>query len=155
MAARPEPPLIRLERMRFSDVEAVVRIERTAYAFPWTSGMFADCIGSGHECWVAREEGTILGYAILAAGAGEAHLLNVCVRPTRRRCGHGTALVRHMIDRAAGCGARTLFLEVRPSNTGARRMYEDLGFREVGRRRNYYPAGEGREDAEILALSLA
>lgn len=154
MAARPEPPVIRLERMRFSDVEAVAEIERAAYAFPWTTGMFADCIGSGHECWVARERAEILGYAVLAAGAGEAHLLNVCVRPTRRRRGHGTALVRHMIDRAAGCNARTLFLEVRPSNTAARRMYEDLGFREVGRRRNYYPAAEGREDAEILALSL-
>ena len=140
--------------MRFSDVEAVAGIERTAYAFPWTPGMFADCIGSGHECWVAREAGAILGYAVLAAGAGEAHLLNVCVRPTLRRQGHGTALVRHMIDRAVGCDARTLFLEVRPSNTAARRMYEDLGFREVGRRRNYYPTADGREDAEILALSL-
>ena len=140
--------------MRSPDVEAVADIERAAYAFPWTPGMFADCIGSGHECWVAREGAEILGYAILAAGAGDAHLLNVCVRPTRRRRGHGTALVRHMIDRAAGCNARTLFLEVRPSNTAARRMYEDLGFREVGRRRNYYPAAEGREDAEILALSL-
>ena len=140
--------------MRSPDVEAVADIERAAYEFPWTPGMFADCIGSGHECWVAREGAEILGYAILAAGAGEAHLLNVCVRPTRRRRGHGTALVRHMIDRAAGCNARTLFLEVRPSNTAARRMYEDLGFREVGRRRNYYPAAEGREDAEILALSL-
>ena len=140
--------------MRFSDVEAVARIERAAYAFPWTPGMFADCIGSGHECWVAREGRAILGYAILAAGAGEAHLLNVCVPPTRRRRGHGTALVRHMIDRATGCKARTLFLEVRPSNTAARRMYEHLGFREVGRRRKYYPTADGREDAEILALSL-
>lgn len=140
--------------MRFSDVETVARIERSAYAFPWTPGMFADCVGSGHECWVAREGQAILGYAILAAGAGEAHLLNVCVRPTRRRRGHGSALVRHMIDRAAACDARTLFLEVRPSNAAARRMYEDLGFREVGRRRNYYSTADGREDAVILALSL-
>lgn len=140
--------------MRFSDVEAVARIERAAYAFPWTPGMFADCIGSGHECWVAREGQAILGYAILAAGVGEAHLLNVCVQPALRRRGHGTALVRHMIDRAVGCDARTLFLEVRPSNTAARRMYEDLGFREVGRRRNYYPAAEQREDALVLTLSL-
>ena len=138
--------------MRFSDVEAVARIERTAYAFPWTQGMFADCIGSGHECWVAREGHSILGYAILAAGAGEAHVLNVCVQPARRRRGHGTALVRHLIDRAVAVNARTLFLEVRPSNGAARRMYEDLGFREVGRRRNYYPTADGREDAVVLAL---
>ena len=147
-------PVIRLERMRVPDIEAVAGIEADAYAFPWTAGMFADCLGSGHECWVAREGAAILGYAILAAAAGEAHLLNVCVTPGVRRRGHGRALVRHMIDRAIGREARTLFLEVRPSNAAARRLYAGLGFREIGRRKNYYPAPDGREDATVLALSL-
>lgn len=140
--------------MRLEDVGAVADIERTAYAFPWTEGMFVDCLGSGHDCWVAREDGTVLGYAILAVGPGEAHLLNVCVRPASRRRGHGRALVRHMIDRAIGHKAAKVFLEVRSSNAAARRMYETLGFRPVGRRKNYYPAADGREDAEVLALLL-
>ena len=140
--------------MRLSDVESVAQIEQTAYAYPWTAGMFADCIGSGHECWVARERDVLLGYAVLAAGAGEAHLLNVCVRRSERNRGHGRALVRHMIDRAVGRNARTVFLEVRASNAVARRLYETLGFREVGRRKNYYLADGGREDAKVLALHL-
>ena len=140
--------------MRLEDVEVVAGIEQTAYAFPWTEGMFVDCMGAGHECWVAREGGAILGYAVLVAGAGEAHLLNVCVRPTDRRRGHGRALVRHLIDVAMGHGAATLFLEVRASNAAARRLYETLGFRPVGLRKNYYPAARGREDAAVLALSL-
>ncbi len=141
--------------MRREDVEDVAGIEQGAYAFPWTEGMFVDCMGAGHECWVARERGAVLGYAILVAGAGEAHLLNVCVRSTDRRRGHGRALVRHLIDVAIGHGAATLFLEVRASNAVARRLYETLGFRAVGVRKNYYPAANGREDATILALSLA
>ena len=140
--------------MRLSDAESVAEIEQTAYAYPWTAGMFADCIGSGHECWVAREGDVLLGYAVLTVRAGEARLLNVCVRPSERNRGHGRALVRHMIDRAVGRKARTVFLEVRASNAPARRIYETLGFREVGRRRNYYPADSGREDAAVLALHL-
>lgn len=140
--------------MRLSDAESVAQIEQTVYAYPWTAGMFADCIGSGHECWVAREGDVLLGYAVLAAGAEEAHLLNVCVRPSERNRGHGRALVRHMIDRAVGRKARTVFLEVRASNAVARRLYGTLGFREVGRRKNYYPADGGREDAKVLALHL-
>ncbi len=140
--------------MQLSDAESVAQIEQTAYAYPWTAGMFADCIGSGHECWVAREGDVLLGYAVLAAGAGEAHLLNVCVRPSERNRGHGRALVRHMIDRAVARKARTVFLEVRASNAVARRLYETLGFREVGRHKNYYPADGGGEDAKVLALHL-
>ncbi|RMD78948.1 MAG: GNAT family N-acetyltransferase, partial [Gammaproteobacteria bacterium] len=74
--------------------------------------------------------------------------------PERRRRGHGGYLLRRLIQIAGRLGARTLFLEVRPSNAAALALYRRLGFEEVGRRRGYYPAMEGREDALVLALAL-
>ena len=154
MAADPEPELVLFEAMRLRDVDDVVRNERSAYAFPWSSGIFADCIAAGHECWIARSRGKVIGHAVLSVAAREAHLLNICIGLSAQRRGHGRALAQHMIARAIGRGALVMFLEVRPSNEIARRLYESLGFDEVGLRKRYYPAANGREDARVLALRL-
>jgi ribosomal-protein-alanine N-acetyltransferase len=75
---------------------------------------------------------------------GEAEILSVAVAAASRR---GKGLARQLLDlhlrRLAGLGARTVFLEVDEGNQPARRLYRRAGFREVGRRSGYYPAGQG------------
>jgi ribosomal-protein-alanine N-acetyltransferase len=76
------------------------------------------------------------------------------VDPRHRQQGVGTTLLRALLATAEVAEVATLFLEVRPSNTAALRLYEKFGFNEVGVRNNYYPAKNGREDAIVLAKEL-
>ncbi|MDZ3822670.1 MAG: ribosomal protein S18-alanine N-acetyltransferase [Pseudoxanthomonas sp.] len=143
-----------LRAMTSDDLEAVMAIELAAYAFPWTAGIFADCLRAGYRAWVVDRDGMVCGYGLLSAAAGEAHVLNVCVDPGQRRAGLARALMARLLDDARGLGAQRVFLEVRPSNTGAVALYEALGFHLVSRRPNYYPAAHGREDALVMAMEL-
>ncbi len=149
---RPAPPSLR--PMRPEDVAEVSRIESSAYEFPWTEGIFRDCLRAGYGCWVLALDAEIAGYGVLSVAAGEAHLLNVCVAPRLQGEGHGRRLMKRLIDLARWHQAQRIFLEVRPSNPRAIRLYHDLGFNEIGRRPNYYPARQGREDALVFALEL-
>lgn len=96
----------------------------------------------------------MLGYGVLSAAAGEAHILNVCVAATHRGRGLGRLLVRRLLDLARWHRASQVFLEVRPSNPNAITLYHSEGFNEIGRRNNYYPARHGREDAIVMGLEL-
>ena len=140
--------------MRQADIDAVAAIELRAYAFPWTPGIFRDCLRVGHECWVLDCRAGIIGYGVLSAAAQEAHVLNVCVAPEHQGHGHGRHLLRRLVDIARWHMADRVFLEVRPSNPGAIKLYFDEGFNEIGRRPNYYPAAKGREDAIVMAKEL-
>lgn len=154
MSAHPKPALPDLQPMREQDVEAVAAIEQQAYEFPWSPGIFRDCLRAGYDCRSLVEDGTIIGYAILAVAAGEAHVLNVCVAPARQGRGYGRRLVRRVIDLARWHRAERIFLEVRPSNARAIALYLSLGFNEIGKRPNYYPSRRGREDAIVMAIEL-
>jgi len=96
----------------------------------------------------------LVGYFVLMAAVGEAHLLNLSIAATWQRNGHGSTLLREAAKLAASLGAKNLFLEVRPSNLGAQALYKRFGFRKVAIRRDYYPAHSGREDALVLTLPL-
>jgi ribosomal-protein-alanine N-acetyltransferase len=96
----------------------------------------------------------LVGYGVLSAAAGEAHVLNVCVAPHCQGEGLGRRLMRRLIDLARWHRAERIFLEVRPSNPHAVALYDTLGFNEIARRANYYPAAGGREDAIVMALEL-
>lgn len=144
-----------LRPMREDDLEHVARIEAAGYEFPWTLGIFRDCLRAGYGCWVLSRTGDeIVGYGILSVAAGEAHVLNVCVDPAEQGAGHGRRLMKRLVDLARWHEAHRIFLEVRPSNERAIALYHDLGFNEIGRRPNYYPAKKGREDALVLAMEL-
>jgi [ribosomal protein S18]-alanine N-acetyltransferase len=140
--------------MATEDLDRVIENETRSYAFPWTRGVFSDCLKSRHECWVAVRDNDLVGHGVLSIGANEAHLLNVCVRRDQQGHGLGRQIVVHMIDRAERRGATVVYLEVRPSNRVAGVLYASLGFREIGLRKDYYPAELGNEDARVLALSL-
>jgi ribosomal-protein-alanine N-acetyltransferase len=143
-----------MRAMRLEDIDSIVAIESEAYEFPWTVGIFRDCLRAGYECWVLAQGDEVVGYAVLSVAASEAHLLNVCVAHKHERAGQGTRLVRRMIDLARWHRAERMFLEVRPSNTRAIALYDRIGFNEIGRRPNYYPARRGREDAIVMAIEL-
>ncbi|HEY1992425.1 MAG TPA: ribosomal protein S18-alanine N-acetyltransferase [Gammaproteobacteria bacterium] len=140
--------------MHEGDVRPVMDIERRAYQFHWTEGIFRDCLRVGYCCWVMELEGTVAGYGIMSLVVGEAHLLNICIAPEWQRRGYGKLLLEHFMELARERGAGQMFLEVRLSNTAALTLYRDSGFNEVGMRKNYYPAVSGREDAMILAIEL-
>ncbi|MEZ5558263.1 MAG: ribosomal protein S18-alanine N-acetyltransferase [Pseudomonadales bacterium] len=140
--------------MTAADLDRVLENETRAYSYPWTRGNFEDCLRAGHECRVACLNGEVIGHGILSLGAGEAHILNVCVRRDLQGHGYGRALVEHMLARARKAGAELVFLEVRMSNLVAAGLYETLGFNDIGTRRDYYPAASGHEDARVMALDL-
>ncbi len=140
--------------MRREDLPEVSALEAASYDFPWTPGIFGDCLKAGHPCWVLCVDGLIAGYGILSVAAGEAHVLNLCIGEAYRGMGLGRHLLRRLLDIARWNGAERVFLEVRPSNPIAKVLYESVGFNEIGRRPNYYPAKQGREDAIVMALEL-
>lgn len=154
MNAVAQPRIPHLRPMREGDLDTVAEIEQAAYAFPWTPGIFRDCLRAGYLCWVMDDGEAVLGYGILSIGADEAHVLNVCIDPPRQGQGLGRRLVMRLIDLARWQRAHRVFLEVRPSNVAAIALYRDLGFGEIGRRSGYYPAAEGREDAIVMGMEL-
>ena len=154
MEASPER-IVSFRAMSDADLDSVMRNEYRAYAFPWTRGIFQDCLKSGYDCRLLCVNERICGHGVMSAAAGEAHLLNICVQRDLQGHGLGRKFARHMIDRARTLGASALFLEVRPSNRVAIALYTSLGFAEIGQRRDYYPTTEGREDALVYTLPLA
>lgn len=154
MVAVVKPPYPELRTMQPDDLQAVVGIEIRAYEFPWTLGIFRDCIKAGYQCLVLVRGGDPVGYGVLSIAANEAHVLNVAVAPEEQGGGHGKRLMKRLIDLARWHRAERVFLEVRPSNPRAIALYDQLGFNEIGRRPNYYPAKKGREDAIVMALEL-
>jgi ribosomal-protein-alanine N-acetyltransferase len=145
---------LRLAPMRKPDLAEVLAIEEAIYSHPWTRGNFADSLEAGHQCWTWRRGAELVGYFVLAAGAGEAHLLNLSIAQRWQRQGLGARLLAEAIRIAREAGAARLILEVRPSNAAALRLYRRAGLREVGLRRAYYPAHEGREDAIVMEIAL-
>ena len=140
--------------MHLDQLDLVLRNERRAYSHPWTTGIFKDCLQSGHECWVLQVANGLIGHVILSMGAGESHLLNICVNPECQGRGYGALLLRHIIERASEQRCRCIFLEVRASNRSAYKLYERFGFTEIGVRKDYYPANAGAEDALVLVKEL-
>lgn len=140
--------------MREDDLDVVLDIELRAYPFPWTRGIFQDCLRANYPAWLLHCEGAIIGYGMLSLAADEAHVLNVCVAPEEQGRGQGRRLLRALLQQARTRGAQRVFLEVRPSNTGAIALYHAEGFNEIGRRPRYYPAKGGREDALVMAKEL-
>nr|UXE44205.1 [Ribosomal protein S18]-alanine N-acetyltransferase [uncultured bacterium] len=156
MATAPEllAPEVAIRAMRGNDIADVVAIERASYQFPWSEGIFRDCLRVGYVCRVVTVSRQVMAYGVMSLGAGEAHILNLCVGEAFRCRGVGRRLLDSLIERAATAGMADAFLEVRPSNTAAIRLYLALGFEQVGMRRGYYQAANGREDAAVLRRAL-
>jgi ribosomal-protein-alanine N-acetyltransferase len=140
--------------MTAADLDVVAAAEARIYAFPWSRGNFADSLAAGHGAWLAREGGRMTGYAVMMLVLDEVHLLNISVLPELQRGGRGSALLDHLVAWARTHGTTRMLLEVRPGNLAGQGFYRRHGFEEIGRRRDYYPAHEGREDAIVMAREL-
>ena len=140
--------------MRAIDLDRIMEVEPVLYAHPWTRGNFDDSLKAGYSCWVVECGGALAGYGVLLIGVREAHLLNLSVATAWQRHGFGRMLLEHFVHIARGSDAAQMFLEVRPSNAAARRLYAEFGFREITVRRGYYPSRRGREDAILMGIVL-
>jgi len=136
------------------DIGYIMDIEECAYDYPWTKTIFQDCLHVGYCCWVIERDEMLVAYGVMSIAVGESHLLNLCVHPDYNSIGLGKMLLLHLLDLAHEHNVDMTFLEVRPSNFTAIKLYLDNGFDEIGMRRNYYPAKMGREDALILARAI-
>jgi len=152
---RPIPEAdVHIRIMKHEDLPHVSDIERRSYEFPWSHGVFRDCLLAGYQCIVLQRNGDVAGYAILSVAAGEAHILNLCVEPAYRSHGYGERMLDEILFRARSASVREIFLEVRPTNENALALYKKKGFYQVANRPAYYQASEGREDAAVLAKKL-
>jgi ribosomal-protein-alanine N-acetyltransferase len=161
MRAAPAQASLVLRPMVVADVDDVHALERSVFPHPWSRGNFMDSLSSGYDGWVLREPddgtlpGALAGYFLVMYAVDEAHLLDVAVSGER----HGTGLGRYLLDRisarARAMNMTSILLEVRPSNARALQVYERYGYTQIGRRKGYYPAHEGkREDAIVMRYVL-
>ncbi len=147
--------VMKSRKMYQSDMADVVNIEQSANQFPWSQKNFEGCLKSKHRAWVFVDDAKeIQAYAIVQKVVDEAHLLNICVKPSAQKQGLGREVLNHIIDYANSISSVLIVLEVRSSNTRAQQLYISAGFNEMSVRKNYYPGKDGREDAILMGLDL-
>ena len=155
MSAVLKPVEARLEPLESSRLDQVLQVEQHAYPHPWTRGNFLDALKSGYHARALLAGEELLGYYVAMHGVDEVHLLNITVAPDVQRQGWGRVMLDALALWSRGVGAQWLWLEVRVSNSRAMAIYEAHGYRRVGLRKNYYPAGHARrEDAVVMSLRL-
>lgn len=143
-----------IRALSLEDLPEVLDIECQGYSFPWSESVFRGCFRPDYRLWALELDTRLSGYAVVAYMAGEAHLLNLCVAAGQRRAGGGRRLLRHLVAESARDGMSRVLLEVRDSNARAIDLYTSEGFSIIGRRSGYYPGGQEREDALVMALAL-
>ena len=158
VAAAPEDlrevPEVHIRPMMEIDLADVAAIEQTSYAFPWSENIFRDCLRVGYTCRALDLAGQIIGYGVMSLGAGEAHILNVCVRDEFRSLGFGRRLLEHLHGARRGRRRQRGLPRSASEQSGRHPPVSTLGFEQIGIRRGYYQAPDGREDAIVLKLEL-
>lgn len=138
-----------IEPMNASHVPQIAQLEKRCFSDPWSEKSIASELENPLSVWlVAVDGGQLIGYVGSQTVLGETDMMNLAVAPEARRQGTGRALVLALVDALTEKGSHSLMLEVRVSNTPAQKLYESLGFSQVGRRLKYYV--NPREDALIL-----
>ena len=149
------PADLLIKPLREHDLDALLDIEQTTYAKPWTRGNFTDALKHDNWCELLWQGDALLGYFVAMKGHQEVHLLNITVHKDHRAQGLGLLLLNVVLARALQVHAQWIWLEVRVSNARAIAVYERFGFRVVGERKNYYPLSPGvRENAKIMSRRL-
>ena len=130
-------------------ISLVAEIERQIFSIPWSEKAFRDSMESDNTIYiVAKENNNVAGYAGMYLSFEEGNITNVAVNPLSRRKGIGEKIVRDILNRAYEKGVRDVFLEVRETNSVAIALYEKIGFKEEGIRKNFYD--KPRENALIM-----
>ncbi len=148
------PAELTVRDVRNVDLDAIAELERLSFPVPWKREFFASEVGAAHRFnrVVRAPNGLLAGYVFCAFAGGEVHVNKIAVDPSCRRQGIARILMQEVFDLSARIRAEEIYLEVRPSNDPARKFYSLLGFREVGRRPQYYADGE---DALVMSLFLS
>lgn len=154
MISRIQEIPVGVRNMTHDDLASVSDIERLSYEFPWSHGVFRDCLLAGYSCIVLEHGTAVAGYGVLSIAAGESHILNLCVADEFRGLGYGERILNDIIERAHYAEVSAIFLEVRPTNSNALSLYRKKGFHKIAKRPAYYQASSGREDADVLSLTL-
>ena len=144
---------IEFRLMQSDDLDQVVALEQKAFSHPWTRKLYVDALSS-YECWMMLVDHQHVGHGVISQILDEAHLLNIAIAVEQQGRGWGLQLLEHLMQRSSERGCVECFLELRESNQSAYRLYERFGFNEIGRRRDYYPAVDGHEDALVMVCTL-
>lgn len=144
-----------LRRLVRADTNKVLAIEQQVHVSPWSLETFKACFDAGYDGWVFEAEGRVIGFILVSVRAGESHILNICVARQYQRKGWGRKLLEEALTHARRHGIAIAYLEVRRSNSGAIKMYQNMGFQLIGERKNYYPTVSGQEDALVFAKDLS
>ncbi len=155
VARRWDEDAIQFRPMELNDLSEVMRIETLAHLFPWSERVMQDCLHAGYTCSVIELRQLVVGFSLLSFAADEAHLLNICIDPMFQRQGLGRQLMENVMRQSRERKVKRIFLEVRISNQSALQLYQSMGFRQIGVRRDYYPAEKGKEDALVLSKTWA
>jgi ribosomal-protein-alanine N-acetyltransferase len=138
-----------IKRLQLRDLNAIDLIEKAAYPTPWSRSMFASELAKPSSiCLGAFDGDDLVAYLIVSRYVDAWHVMNVAVSPDHRRRGLAQSLLQHLFELTVDDARRGYTLEVRVSNEGAIKLYEQLGFRSSGIRRGYYT--DNREDALIM-----
>ena len=141
--------MMRFLEMKAVHVPQVAALEKLCFADPWSENSVASELNNDLALWlVAMNDDTVVGYIGSQTVAGETDVMNIAVHPDWRRRGIAQSLIECLVVELKNRGSEALMLEVRASNAPAIALYEKLGFRQVGRRPNYYR--NLKEDALIL-----
>ena len=143
-------PCLEMQQMTTDDLDEVMGIEIIVCSFPWEYVNFKDSLDSGYTARVFRLESEMIGYFVIMQVVDEAHLLSISVTQKYQGKGFGSHLLGEVFNAARDLGTEQVLLEVRPSNEAGLALYKRFGFEQVGRRRDYYAAIGGREDALVL-----
>ncbi|MFP4640100.1 MAG: ribosomal protein S18-alanine N-acetyltransferase [Guyparkeria sp.] len=156
-AGRPLAEMPRLDwaSLAGEDLPEILAIEEAAHPYPWSEAVFEDCLRAGYHLDGAFLQGRLIGFSVMMMVLDEWHLLNICVDPAMQRRGVGRFLLERLLDSARADDASCVILEVRAGNRAAIALYESAGFADIGFRKAYYPAPDGREDARVMRCSLS
>lgn len=143
-----------IRKLKEDDLPQVAAIENSTQPVPWSDRIFKDCYRAGYPGWVMEREGKVICFTLVSMHGDECHLLNLAVDPRYQRQGYGSQILVHAINSAKQLGAMMIYLEVRETNARAIALYEKMDFIQIGTRKDYYPAFEGRENGLIYARDL-
>jgi ribosomal-protein-alanine N-acetyltransferase len=147
-----------MAEIHYTDIEPILKIDQDSFRLPWSHILFENELLQQQSCnWVVRstepQNGTpIIGYAVLRLITNELHIFRIAVTPTWRRQGIASWVIKQCFSKGLEVGAKSVYLEVRPSNIPAVKLYYKLGFETIATWPNYYT--DTKEDALVMKKYL-
>ncbi|MEC9205604.1 MAG: ribosomal protein S18-alanine N-acetyltransferase [Pseudomonadota bacterium] len=145
---------IHIRPMGFDDLSQVIQIENKSYDYPWSNKILYGCLENKYDCYVAAQNGEVLGYLISKISFPESHILNLTVENRQREKGIGSQLLDLALSKSKLLGSQAIFLETRKTNEAAKHLYNKYEFKKIGIRPNYYKTKDGKEDALVYCKKL-